>query len=796
MKIPMKWLKEYVPVNYSAEEYASKMIMTGTAVEETFPVSGEISNVVVGKLLSVVPHPDSDHLVICQVEVGGERPLQIVTGAPNVKAGDIVPVALHDSHLPGGVHIKAGKLRGETSEGMLCSGPELEVPEGLYPHCGNEGILQFNEEYAPGTDARDVLGIHDDVIDFEILANRPDLLCVWGIAHESAAVLGEKCTIPEIKVEEKGEEAFPNVATVTVEDSELCPRYCARVIRNVKIGPSPMWMRERLHAAGVRPINNIVDITNYVMLETGHPMHAFDLNKVREHAIVVRRAHEGEMLTTLDGKEYTLNSNMLVIADKEKATGLAGVMGGEESEITEGTGDVLFECAAFDRANIRITGRTLGIRTEASGRFERGVNPDTALQAVNRACQLVNMLGCGEVLPGAYDSRPETPAKPAIVASVSRINSLTGVSITGERMAEILEGLEIHCELDGDKLTCTAPVWRQDLEMEADIAEEVLRMYGYDALPSTLMKGLTTPGGRSEKQLVSDAAKNALVTRGFYEVYAFSFVTPKWVAGLPVAEEDERKNAIAIRNPLGEDTSVMRTSLVPSMLSNIAFNISRGAQELKLFEVCPVFIKQGEGELAHEKTMLSIGMAGAGADFYALRDAVYAVLERFGVKPSIAAGGDAYYHPGRKAVVTVRGNQMIAQLGEIHPDYAEQFDLSARVYVAEIDLEALASMKTAQPKIKALPKFPAVTRDLALVMAEEVGVGPVMDCIRKAAGRELERVELFDIYRGAQLGENKKSVAFSLAFRAADRTMNEEDISKAMKKVLDSVKKNFGAELR
>lgn len=795
MKIPMKWLKEYVPVNLSTEEYASRMAMTGTAVEETYPVSGEIAGVVVGKLLSVVPHPNSDHLVICQVDVGGEKPIQIVTGAPNVKAGDTVPVALHDSHLPGGVHIKSGKLRGEASEGMLCSGPELDIPEGLYPHCGNEGILQFREEYAPGTDARDVLGIHDDVVDFEILANRPDLLCVWGIAHESAAVLGEKCTIPDITVQEKGEQAFPAVATVSVQDEELCPRYCARVIRNVKIGPSPMWMRERLHAAGVRPINNIVDITNYVMLETGHPMHAFDLSKVREQTIIVRRARPGEMLTTLDGKEYSLNESMLVIADKKRATGLAGIMGGEESEITEGTGDVLFECAAFDRASIRITSRTLGIRTEASGRFERGVNPDTALQAVNRACQLVNMLDCGEVLPGIYDSRPESPAKQAIHASVSRINSLTGVQISGERMVEILHGLEIQATLKGDMLTCIAPLWRQDLEMEADIAEEVLRMYGYDALPSTFMNGLTTPGGRSEKQLVADIAKNALVSRGFYEIYSFSFVTPKWINGMPIPEEDERKSPIAIRNPLGEDTSVMRTSLVPSMLSNMAFNLSRSTQEMKLFEVSSVFLKQGPGELANEKQMLCIGMTGGDVDFYALRDAVYAVLERYGVKPSISAGGDEYYHPGRKATVSVR-NQVIAQLGEIHPDYAEQFDISMRVYAAEIDLAALGKMKTAQPKVKALPKFPAVTRDLALVMKEDVNVGPVMDAIRKAAGRELEHVELFDIYRGVQLGLGKKSVAFSLTFRAADRTMNEEDISKAMNRILDVCKKHFNAELR
>ena len=797
MKVPMKWLKEYTEINMTAEEYASRMVMAGNGVEGVEKTGEQFDNVVVGHVLSCEMHPNSDHLHVCMVDVGKEEPLQIVCGAPNVHAGAYVCAALEGAHLPGGIKIKRGKLRGVESCGMLCSGPELDVPEGLYPHCGEEGIILLQEKYAPGTDVKEIFGLGDDIVDFEILANRPDCLSVWGLARESAAVLDTHCIMPEISVEEtEGIGSFDDYAKVIVEDDELCPRYCARVIKNVKIERSPKWMREYLYGAGVRPINNIVDITNYIMLETGHPMHAFDLSKVRDNTIVVRRAKDGENLTTLDGKEHVLSSSMLVIADAENATGLAGIMGGEESEIVEGTTDVLFECAAFDRTNNRLTSRALGIRTEASGRFEKGVCVRNTMEALERACMLVNMLECGDVVPGAFDHYPNPQEDQVIEAEVDRINRRIACTLTGDEMEDILERLGFEVELSENTLYCTVPEWRLDFETDADISEEVLRLHGYDKIPSTLMNGVTMAGKRSDRQLLLDTAKNALVGMGFFEAMNFSFVSPKWTANLNLPEGDARLNPIVIRNPLGEDTSVMRTTLVPSMLNTLSINLNRGNAEAKMFEAGPIFsYGVDEANPATERLCLAMGMYGEKVDFYALRDAVLCVLGAFGVKPSVTSGGDCYYHPGRKAIMTV-GDTVIAQLGEIHPDVAEKFDIEKRVYVAEIKLHLIPGMAQEIGAVKALPRFPAVSRDLALVMDESVEVGPLMAAIRKAAGKLIEDVKLFDIYRGAQLGENKKSVAFALSFRAADRTLADTDISGAMNKILAVCEKDFSAVIR
>jgi len=797
MKVPMKWLKEYTEINMSAADYASRMVMAGNGVEGVEETGGQFDNVVVGHVLSCEMHPNSDHLHICMVDVGQAEPLQIVCGAPNVHEGAYVCAALEGAHLPGGIKIKRGKLRGVESCGMLCSGPELEVPEGLYPHCGDEGIILLNEEYAPGTDVKEIFGLGDAVVDFEILANRPDCLSVWGLARESAAVLDTHCVMPEITVDEaEGLGSFDDYAKVIVEDDELCPRYCARVIRNVKIERSPKWMREYLYGAGVRPINNIVDITNYIMLETGHPMHAFDLSKVKDQTIVVRRAKDGEVLTTLDGKQHTLNNNMLVIADAENATGLAGIMGGEESEIVEGTTDVLFECAAFDRTNNRLTSRALGIRTESSGRFEKGVCVRSTMEALERACMLVNMLECGDVVPGAFDHYPNPAEDQIIEAEVERINRRIAANLTGDEMEDILERLGFEVELSEGVLYCTVPEWRLDLETYADISEEVLRLHGYSNIPSTLMNGMTMAGKRSDRQILLDTAKTALVGMGFYEAMNFSFVTPKWTAALNLPAEDARLNPVIIRNPLGEDTSVMRTSLVPSMLNTLSVNLSRGNAEARMFETGPVFsYGEDDGKPATEKLSMSIGMYGEKVDFYALRDAVLCMLGAYGIKPAVTAGGDGYFHPGRKAVLSI-GREVIAQLGEIHPDVAENFGIEKRVYVAEISLHLLSKYQKGIGAVKALPRFPAVSRDLALVMAESVEVGPLMTSIRKAGGKLIEDVKLFDIYRGAQLGEGKKSVAFALTFRAADRTLTDADISSAMKKILSVCEKDYAAVIR
>ena len=644
---------------------------------------------------------------------------------------------------------------------------------------------------------KEVFHLGDDVIDFEVLANRPDCLSVWGLARESAAVLDTHCVMPEIAVEEAEDVgSFDDYAKIRVEDDALCPRYCARVIKNVKIGPSPMWMREYLYGAGVRPINNIVDITNFIMLETGHPMHAFDLSKVRDQTIIVRRAHENEPLTTLDGKQYVLTPDMLVIADAQRATGLAGIMGGEESEIVDGTTDVLFECAAFDRTNNRLTSRALGIRTESSGRFEKGVCVRTTMEALDRACMLVNMLECGDVVPGAFDYYPH-PLNPQVIdAEVDRINRRIACHLTGEEMADILERLGFGVEVSGGELSCTVPEWRMDLETDADISEEVLRLYGYDKIPSTLMTGVTMAGHRSEKQTLLDIVKNSLVSMGFYEALNFSFISPKWIDALNLSQDDPRRRFVTIRNPLGEDTSVMRTTLVPSMLNTLALNINRGNPDGRLFEAAPVFAEgKTETTAATEIPSLCLGLYGEKADFYALRDAVVCLLGQFGIKPAVSAGGDGYYHPGRKAVLTA-GNADVAQVGEIHPDIAEAFDISGRVYVAEVRLDLIPALARPIPAVQPLPRFPAVTRDIALVMDEAVEVGPVMDAIAKAGGKLIEEVHLFDIYRGEKLGADKKSVAFALSFRAADRTLTDAEILAAMDKILAACAENFGAELR
>ena len=795
MKVPMKWLKEYVNIDMPAEEYASRMVMTGTAVEGVEKTGAQFDKVVVGHVVSCVDHPNSDHLHICMVDVGQGEPIQIVCGAPNVHAGMNVAAALDGAHLPGG-KIKKSKMRGEISNGMLCSGPELDVPAGLYPHIGDAGIIEIFEDVAPGTDVKEVFGLGDDIVDFEILANRPDCLSVWGLSRESSAVLDEHFVMPEIQVEENGTGKFEDYATVRVLDDEACPRYCARIITDVKIGPSPKWMREYLYGAGVRPINNIVDITNFVMLETGHPMHAFDLSKVKDQTIIVRRAKPGEHLITLDGKEHVLDETMLVIADHDNATGLAGIMGGEESEIVNDTASVLFECAAFERANNRVTARKLGIRTEASGRFEKGVCPDTAMEALERACMLVNMLECGKVVPGVFDHYAHPAMPREIEAEVDRICRRIGVSVSGEAMEDILNRLYIDTTLAGNVLHCEIPAFRQDMETEADIAEEVLRMYGYDHIPSTLMNGVTMAGRRNPVTVFNDKVKSALVGMGLFEVLNYSFISPKWIEKLGLDADDARRKAVVLRNPLGEDTSVMRTSLVPSMLNTVANNLNRGNAEGQLFELSKVFVPaEKAGDLPTEKHVLCVSAFGEKVDFYTVKNIVIWLLQKFGVTAQIEAAGDAYYHPGRKAILSAEGMKLAA-LGEIHPDVAERFDINRRVYLAEVDLDALRPMEKDFYGVKPLPKFPAVSRDIAVVVDETVGAGTMMDAIRRVAAKNLEEVKLFDIYRDEKLGAHKKSVAYAMTFRAADRTLTDEEIAATMDKILKTLNQEFSAEIR
>ncbi len=784
MKVPMKWIRRYVPEAPSADVLAEKMIMIGNAVENVENLGSEVEGVVVGKVLTCEPHPNSDHLHVCTVDVGETEPLHIVCGAPNVAAGQLVPVARIGARLPGGVRIKKGKLRGELSEGMICSGDEIGCPPELYPSVGSAGILVFQEEYPLGADVKPILGLDEDVLDFEILANRPDCLSVWGLSREAAVASGTTFHMPEIVVTEKGGDIHDYVS-VEVHDEKLCPRYIARVIRNVRVGPSPLWLRQYLYGAGMRSINNVVDITNFIMLETGHPMHAFDLDMVEGRKIIVRQAVEGEHITTLDGKQHDLTPGQLVICDAVKPSCVAGIMGGEESEITEKTHTMMFECAVFDYAATRQTSRALGIRTESSSRFEKGVSVRTAMQAMDRACQMIHEMDAGDVVSGLIDLYPHPAGQQTVDASCERIARRAGVPMSPEEIESILKALRFEVTRDGDALHVVVPDDRQDVTMEADLCEEALRVYGYDKIPGTLLRGETTPGGRSAAMLMRMKISDLLTGLGFYEIMNFSFVSPRSVEKLGLSAEDARYQMLPIRNPLGEDTSVMRTTLVPDLLRTLALNMNHGNTAARLFEISRIFdpVHRTEEGLPMEHMRLSMGIYGNHEDFYSLRGLVECLLQQLGIEIVIARGRETFLHPGRSAVLQA-GDCVIGTVGEVHPDVRDNFEMPVRAWIADLDLEAMMALSTAMGEVKPMPRYPAVNRDLSLVMPEDTEVGPLMREMAQSAGSLLEDVKMFDVYRSPVLGLGVKSIAFSFIFRGQDHTLTEEEISSAMGKIL------------
>ncbi len=798
MLMPMKWLQEYIDLDVKdVHAYAEAMIRCGTAVEAVHDLGAEVDKVVVGRILEVVKHPDSDHLSICQVDVGGEEPLQIVTGATNMTAGDYVPVALDGSHLPGGVKIKKGKLRGVVSNGMMCSGEELGVPAEVYPSNTDHGLLILQGEHTPGEDIKPVLGLDEQVVDFEILANRPDCLSILGLAHESAASVGGRMKDFEIKLKPMEGSVHDHVR-IDVLDPDLCRRYTARVVKNIKIEPSPLWMRQYLHAAGVRPINNIVDITNFVMLEMGQPMHAFDLDSVAGRHIIVRRAGDTKQIRTLDGRDRELSPEMLVIADESGATGLAGVMGGEGSEITENTKLVLFESACFDGASIRRTGRALGMRTEAQARFEHGVNVHLVREALERAVQLVQELGAGEVVDGVIDIYPNPEPIPEVAAPVPYVQTLMGISVPPEEMAALLERLGIKTRIENNCLYCTPPVYRQDIRMGADIAEEVLRLYGYDKIPETHLRGSVTGGRKSATLNRSALLRPLLLGFGLYETVTYSFISPKWWDRLLLPEDAPERKAARIVNPIGEDYSVMRTTLIPSVLTTLATNFNRSRPAFGCFETGVRFLPKEVPltELPEERPSLCLGAYGAGMDFYKVKGIVEAVFEKFGVKNVRYERSTApYMHPGRGAVALADGREL-AVLGQVHPDAAHNFELDTDTYVAEIDLKALEELSHPVGEAAAPARFPAVQRDMALVMEESVAVGDLMDDLKAAAGKLCQEVRLFDIYRGVPIQPGFKSVAVSVILQAADRTLTDAEIGAAFDKCLKAAKEKYNAVLR
>ena len=898
MNLSRKWLEEFVHVDASDKEFAEAMTLSGSKVELTHDLGAEISNVVVGRVLSMVRHPNSDHMWICQVDVGRDEPVQIVTGAWNVHVGDLVPAALHKSTLPGGKKIEKGKLRGEVSNGMLCGlselglderdfpyaaivpaallndykpldpnkpsisadiqpgdkvfGPvvcakllevaplgdgtfhtcadiggatvcpdtpcpnlhegdlaayntktdsyctlaDLRAEQAEFPHCIPDGIFILHEDCKPGDDIKPVINADDHVVEFEITPNRPDCLSVIGLAREVSATFDAPLQLHQPVVKGGADGSLVELLDVETPAADLVPRYTARMVRNVKIAPSPKWMRERLRSMGVRPINNIVDITNYVMLEYGQPMHAFDYRYVKGGKIIVRRAEEGEKLTTLDGKEHVLTASHLVIADETRAVGLAGIMGGENSEIVDDTTDVVFESACFDGTCIRKGALALGMRTEASAKFEKGLDPMNTLPAVERACELVELLGAGEVVDGVIDILNFVPQPTVLKLEPEKINALLGTDIAAGEMVSILKKLDFQVE--GDQVT--VPSWRGDVLRMADLAEEVARFHGYNNIPTTLMRGETTLGGYSDEQKLENRLGAVCRACGYDEIITYSFISPACYDKIRWPEDYFKRKSFQILNPLGEDTSIMRTTTLPSMLEILTRNWNYRNKSAKLYELARVYLPGGEDGLANEAKVLTLGAYGEDMDFYAMKGVVEAVLKDIRAadvhfEGPTGAPSDASWHPGRCATVW-SGSDCIGIFGQIHPLVARSYGVDGELYCAELSFDELLNARGADPEYVPLPKFPAVTRDIAVVCDSTVTVGQLEDCINRGAKGLLKEVELFDIYTGAPIPEGKKSVAFNLTLRSDDRSLTAAEADEDVKSVLELLEKELGAVLR
>ncbi len=906
MNLSRKWLNEFVKIDVPDREFAEAMTLSGSKVEGTSDLGAEISNVVVGKILSMERHPDSDHMWVCRLDVGREEPIQIVTGAWNIHEGDLVPVALHKSTLPGGKKIEKGKLRGVLSDGMMCGlselglderdfpyaavtaaailgdyhpidpakpsipadiqpghkifgpvaaakvdevkniggamwscmmhNPEKDSPKYLFvktacqnihtgdmvayntkadaictladlhaeqkefPHCIPDGIFVLQEECKPGDDIKPVIGLDDHVVEFEITPNRPDCLSVIGLAREVSATFDVPCEFHQPEVKGGAEGVLTDLLDVETPDADLVPRYTARMVRNVKIAPSPKWMRERLRAMGVRPINNIVDITNYVMLEYGQPMHAFDYRYVNGGRIIVRRAAEGEKLTTLDGKEHTLNANHLVIADQGRAVGLAGIMGGLNSEIVDDTADVVFESACFDGTCIRKGALALGMRTEASAKFEKGLDPMNTLPAVNRACELVELLGAGEVVDGVIDILNNVPQPWTVTMDPEKVNALLGTDIAPVEMYQLLERVNILTEeknFPNGPAEVVIPSYRGDVRRLADLAEEVARLHGYNNIPTTLMRGQTTQGGWSPAQKVENKLGELCRTCGYSEIITYSFISPTAYDKILWGKEDFHRKSFKILNPLGEDTSIMRTTTLPSMLEVLGRNYNNRNRSAWLYELGRIYMPGGDDGLAMEAQILTLGAYGNGMDFFTMKGAVEALLKGIRARDIHfePCAEDPSYHPGRCAYA-YSGTNIVGVFGQIHPLAAQNFGVDGELYCAELSFDELLMAQGPDPEYAPLPKYPPITRDIAVVCGEEVSVGALEAAIRKGARGLLKEVSLFDIYRGKNLGEGKKSVAFNLVLRADDRSLTGEEADEDVKSILAALERDCGAVLR
>lgn len=797
MNLSMKWLSDYVDLkDIDIKQFSHAMTMSGSKVEGYEIEGTEITNVVVGKLLSVVPHEDSDHLVVCQVEVGKEQPIQIVTGAPNVKAGDIVPVALDGSTLPGGIKIKKGKLRGVESHGMLCSLGELGLTVSDFPYAIEDGIFLIEEKCEIGEDIHTAVGINDTSVEFEITSNRPDCLSVTGLAREASATFNVPLNIPTPAF--KGIDGnIDEMLKVNIVNTEKCNRYCAGIVKNVKIGTSPRWMRERLRASGIRPINNFVDITNYVMLEYGQPMHAFDLRYVDGSEINIRNAVNGEKIVTLDGVERELTEDMLVIADTSKPVAVAGVMGGEYSGIMDDTTTVVFESAYFEPVQVRRTAKKLGMRSDASARYEKGVDPLISMICLNRAFELVELLGAGEVVKTVIDKDYTDKTLKTVEFNSQWINIFLGTDIPETDMIKYLNMLGFVIE-NGNVVS---PSFRIDIEFKADIAEEVARIYGYNNIPSTTFRGVAEAEYTPEQKF-SRKIENAMVALGCYEIATFSFVSPKHFDKINLPADNFLRNVERITNPLGEDTSIMRTTTIPSMLEILSRNYNNRNESARFFEIGKEYLPTTPDKLPLEPQRLTVGMYGGNADFYELKGITDTLLASLGIKDfeyiraseSDAFGEACSFHPGRSAVITKDG-KAIGIIGEIHPAVASNYEIGSKTYIAKLNIPEMFEMAETKISYKPLPKFPATTRDLSLLCDDELPAGEIEKAIKNSAGKLLEKVTLFDVYKGKQIADGKKSISYSISMRSHEGTLTDEQADSVMKKVLKALAE-IGAELR
>lgn len=797
MLLPVKWLKEYVKTDISTRELADRLTLSGSHVDGIISLNKNIENVVIGKIIKKEKHPDADKLTVNQVDIGGEI-IQIVTAATNVSEGDIVPVALHGSTLADGTKIKKGKLRGVESQGMFCSSEELGIESSVAPKESRDGIWILEQAMPLGADVREVLGFNGEVLDIEITPNRPDCLSIIGMARETAATLKIALEKPEVKMKEEVEAIQNYMDQVVIEDADNCKRYYGRIVKDIKIGPSPYWMQQRLMEAGIRPINNVVDVTNYVMTELGQPLHAFDYDKLTGKKIVIKRAQADEKYTTLDDVERQLNDSMLVIADGQGTIAIAGVMGGQNTEVSAETTTVFLESANFNGRNIRLTAKALGLRTEASAKFEKDLDPDLSGLACDRACQLLEMIGAGKVVQGAIDEYPHKKENRKVELRTERVAKLLGIEIPQEEMLSILNHLELKAELHNDVIVAEIPSFRNDVQIEADLVEEVGRIYGFDGIEPKPFLGQLTKGVKSDEREIEDIIKAELHGFGMNEITTYSFISPKAYDKIRLSENSIKRKVVKILNPLGEDFSVMRTTLMPNMLEVLSRNFKYGVEDAWAYEAGNVFIPTNDElvTLPYEINTFCVGMYGH-SDFYTIKAAVNKVLARLGVEGAEyqAESNHPSFHPGRTANV-ILNNQLLGIVGEVHPEVLKNYGLKTRVYVAEFDIELLAALSTLKRTYKPLPKYPAVSRDIALVVDRNLPVGDLEKVIKANGGILVDSVQLFDVYTGEQIPGDKKSIAYSILYRSADKTLADEDIRPVHEKILEALENQCGATLR